>query len=244
MVCSPGIIEYIDSEQWGVMAGITDVPNGDKVGTWAQAKRTKNPDINDAAGTIPVGHNRRMDWEPSWLKAQEAPFKQAKITGPLVHSPDNAGYYGEARIKLLPNGNARCPFTVTLANRSKALVSKNTLYWLGDYEKATVGGTYKDKYITFEVSESWGSGYWVVKGSFSYDAVKYEVKGSRLLTRGQVTLTNMTSGKVEGEAVYGWYPSPTQLKKFKDGRFTDTDRVLLNFWTIKTPAIQVKVLEQ
>lgn len=233
MVTSSSTIEYIDGEQWGVIAGLYQAPNKDFVGTWAQSKT-----LSAETDKHWVVVKTQYSWDKPWFKAQNDSYKNFKAPFLGIFSADNPRYTGEFRARFLSNSSFTGKFT-----DSKGITHLDTsLYYLGDYGKVLIGGVYKDRYTDLNLTEIWGSGKWSAEGTFNHLSKKYNVHGERLYTRGRLEITDPTTGRMVGQMIYGYSPSKALVKQFRGGNIERTDGVLVNFVVAGSPAVQVKLL--
>jgi hypothetical protein len=235
MVTSGSTIEYIDGEQWGVIAGIYQAPNHDYVGTWAQSKTLTTDEAKNW-----ILNRDRFSWGDAWFKAQSKSYKDFKAPFIGIFKADNPRYTGEFRAKFLSNNT----FTAKFVDSKGINYIDTSLTYLGGYDKVLIGGVYKDKYTELNLTENWNGQRWSAEGTFNHLSKKYNVQGERIYSRGRADLIDPSNGRVAGQLIYGYSPSKDAVRGFRSGNLERTDCVLVNFVVGGSPSIQVKFLSR
>lgn len=211
IVTSPESIEYIDGFQWGAVAEISKVPNGDYLGSWAQGKVLTPVDVTRT-------HN-------AWRTSQFKPYKPYKGTPCYVlDNADNRGYAGEWRFALFPNGSSG---KFTANDVGGKTVKASLLSWICTYDKITVSGEYSEKYTSISIHEEWTDSGWSFHGAFENQGKKYVAEGKRLFSRSIFDIIDVTTGRKVGSGVWGYAPTPTKVGEFRSGNFGPTDRIMM-----------------
>jgi hypothetical protein len=226
MVGTPSYIEYIEGDQWGAIHGVYQAPNQDFVGKWFQSKTLFS--------TKPWPYSAG---DKNWPDTIEKPY--SKYSTPLVapYTADNVRYAGEFRMTMVANGGKFSLFD------NKGIVEKaGTMRWIGGWDQARVNGVYKDSLAQLTIRETPGKTNWLAKGEFSYGGKKYLAEGERLYTRGRMNLIDPAYGTAVGQIVYGFAPRPAEVREYRNGNWTPTDTVFVNFTVPNSPTIQQRLL--